>query len=111
MRKDNLPSKSASEIAPAFERDPQGLCDSVTKALNDLLITDPHMNGWQWQLDWSNGPGAIFISVAGCACNREEWQCPGFCASTSIAEYNEVDEAAQRLQERIQRTLEAWKRE
>jgi len=100
----------SSELAPAFERDPVGLCHSVGKALNDLLITDPYMNGWQWQLDWSNLPGAISVSVAGTACAAEEWQCPAFFARTSVSEYSEVEEAARRLQYRIHRTLEAWKK-
>ena len=92
----------------AFRRDPEHLCRMVGKALNDLLITDPHMNGWQWQINWSNLPGAISIQVLGTACAAEEWQCPEFFAATSVATYEEVDDAAKRLQQRIQRTLEAW---
>jgi hypothetical protein len=92
----------------AFRRDPVGLCQAVGAALNELLMTDPYMNGWQWALDWSNLPGAISVAVTGTACAAEEWDCPAFFAATSVATYEEVDAAAQRLQERIHRTLEAW---
>jgi len=93
-----------------FRRDPDGLCQAVGKALNDRLLMDPHMNGWQWSLSWSHLPGAIAIEVAGTALNREAWNCPTFFAATSIATYEEVDQAAERLQERIQRALDGWKR-
>jgi hypothetical protein len=98
-------------MEPAFERDPDGLFSMTVKALNEILMTDPYMNGWQWHLEWINLPGAIQIQIAGTACAAEEWQCPAFFAATSIAEYEEVDEAAKRLQERIHEKLEAWHRE
>ena len=94
----------------AFRRDPVGLMQSVGHALNELLAGDPYMNGWQWSLDWSNLPGAISVSVSGTACAAEEWDCPAFFAATSVATYEEVDDAAKRLQERIHRALDAWKR-
>jgi len=97
------------DLDVAFRRDPDGLCRAVGKALNDLLMTDPHMNGWQWHLDWSNLPGAISVQVFGTACAAEAWECPEFWAATSVATYEEVDKAAERLQERIHRTLDAWK--
>jgi hypothetical protein len=97
------------EVTPAFERDPDGLCRMVGKELNALLAGDPCMNGWQWQLDWSNLPGAIQVQVTGTACAAEEWQCPAFVAATSVATYEEVSGAAQRLRERIHRTLDIWK--
>lgn len=99
-----------AEIDAAYARDPQGLCDTVTKALNDLLIMDPHMNGWRWAVDWHNLPGAISIAVTGTAIDNEAWDCPAFLAATSIATYEEVDAAAKRLQERIQKALNGWKR-
>lgn len=92
----------------AFRRDPDGLCRAVTKALNDLLLTDSNMNGWEWTVDWSNLPGAISVQVLGTAMQPGEWDCPQFFAATSVATYAEVDDAAKRLQERIQRTLKAW---
>lgn len=98
------------DLDVAFRRDPDGLCRMVGKELNALLAGDPYMNGWQWHIDWSNLPGAISIQVLGTACAAEEWDCPEFFAATSVATYEEVDEAAKRLRDRIHRTLDAWKR-
>ena len=96
------------DLEVAFRRDPGGLCSSVGRALNELLAGDPYMNGWQWNIDWQNLPGAIQVIVSGTACAAEEWQCPAFVAATSVATYEEVDKAAERLQERIHKTLDAW---
>ena len=63
------------------------------------------MKGWEWGLDWSNLPGAISVMVSGLACNPREVQCPTFVAATSVATYEEVDDAAERLMERIVRYL------
>jgi hypothetical protein len=98
------------DLDVAFRRDPEGLCQTVAKALNDLLMTDPYMNGWAWAVDWSNLPGAISVAVTGTAIDQEAWDCPAFFAATSVATYEEVDAAAQRLKERIHRALQGWKR-
>jgi hypothetical protein len=98
------------DLEVAFRRDPDGLCRAVAKALNDLLITDPHVNGWQWSIDWTNLPGAISVAVTGTACDQEAFDCPAFFAATSVSTYEEIDAAAARLQERIHRTLAAWTR-
>lgn len=85
----------------AFRRDPNGLCQAVGAALNEMLRGDPIMDGWEWALDWHNLPGAISVSVAG----TNKGKIDGFFAATSVADYNEVDDAAQRLSERIHRYL------
>jgi hypothetical protein len=89
------------DVDVAFRRDPDGLCQAVGAALNDLLRDDPIMHGWEWGLDWHNLPGAISVSVAG----TNRGSVDGFFAATSVAEYNEVDDAAQRLAHRIRRYL------
>lgn len=94
----------------AFRRDPVGLCQSVGAALNERLRNDPRMNGWKWALDWHNLPGAISVSVSGTAEANQEWDCPVFFAATSVATYEEVDAAAERLQRRILRAMEGWRR-
>ena len=98
------------DLEVAFRRDPEGLCRAVGKALNELLAGNPYMNGWQWGIDWHNLPGAISVSVSGTACGADAWDCPAFFAATSIATYEEVEDAAQRLKERIERCLRGWKR-
>lgn len=95
----------------AFRRDPVGLCQAVGSALNELLRGDPLMHGWRWDIDWHNLPGAISVSVSGTANATGEWDCPAFFAATSVATYEEVDAAAQRLRERIQRCLHGWHRD
>lgn len=92
----------------AFRRDPDGLCRAVGRVLNELLAGDPYMSGWRWSIDWHNLPGAISVSVSGTANEALEWGCPAFFAATSIATYEEVDDAAKRLQERIHKALDAW---
>ena len=94
----------------AFRRDPAGLCQAVGAALNEQLRGDPLMEGWQWGLDWHNLPGAISVSVSGTAQATDAWDCPAFFAATSVATYEEVDDAAGRLKERIQRCLKGWRR-
>jgi hypothetical protein len=98
------------DLEVAFRRDPIGLCQSVGAALNERLRDDPRMNGWKWALDWHNLPGAISVSVSGTAEGIEEWDCPVFFAATSVATYEEVDAAAERLQQRILRAMEGWRR-
>lgn len=92
----------------AFRRDPVGLCQSVAASLNEQLKDEPLMKGWEWGLEWSNLPGAISVMVTGVARKREKVQCPTFFAATSVARYEEVDDAAGRLKERIIRTLAGW---
>ena len=92
----------------AFRRDPDGLCRAVGAALNEILRDDPLMKGWEWGLDWSNLPGAISVMVTGMAARPEKVQCPTFVAATSVADYNEVDDAAVRLKKTIINTLRAW---
>lgn len=98
------------DLEVAFRRDPEGLCHAVGKVLNELLAGDPYMKGWRWGIDWHNLPGAISVSVSGTACGTDAWDCPAFFAATSVARYEEVEDAAKRLQERIQRCLRGWKR-
>jgi hypothetical protein len=93
------------DVDVAFRRDPDGLCRAVGAALNEMLRDDPIMNGWEWGLDWHNLPGAISVSVAG----SNNKLLDGFFAATSVADYNEVDDAAKRLVERIRRCLSAGK--
>lgn len=92
----------------AFRRDPDGLCRAVGRVLNELLAGDPYMSGWRWSIDWHNLPGAISVSVSGTANDAIEWGCPAFFAATSVCDYNEVDDAAKRLRDRIHRALDAW---
>jgi hypothetical protein len=99
------------DLDVAFRRDPVGLCQAVGAALNEQLRDDPLMKDWDWALDWNNLPGAISVMVTGTARNPESVQCPAFFAATSVAHYNEVDDAADRLRHRIHRTLESWQRE
>jgi hypothetical protein len=94
------------DLDVAFRRDPVGLCQAVGAALNEMLRDQPLMKGWEWGLDWSNLPGAISVMVTGMASHRDQVKCPGFVAATSVADYNEVDAAAQRLKERILRWVE-----
>jgi hypothetical protein len=89
------------DLEVAFRRDPNGLCQAVGAALNEILRDDPIMKGWEWGLDWHNLPGAISVSVSG----TNRGQIDAFFAATSVAEYNEVDEAAKRLAHRIRRCL------
>jgi hypothetical protein len=89
------------DLEVAFRRDPNGLCQAVGAALNEILRDDPIMHGWEWGLDWHNLPGAISVSVSG----TNRGQIDAFFAATSVAEYNEVDDAANRLAHRIRRTL------
>jgi len=98
------------DLDVAFRRDPVGLCQAVGAALNEKLRDDPMMKGWDWALDWNNLPGAISVMVTGTAKNPENVQCPTFFAATSVATYNEVDDAADRLRHRIVRTIGAWQR-
>lgn len=93
-----------------FRKDPDGLCRAVTTSLNDLLMMDPEMNGWSWAVDWSALPGAISVAVTGTALDQQAWDCPAFFAATSVATFDEVDEAAKRLQYRIHKALSSWKR-
>ena len=90
------------DLDVAFRRDPDGLCRAVGASLNELLRNDPIMNGWEWGLDWHNLPGAISVSVSG----TNQGQVDAFFAATSVAEYNEVDDAAKRLAHRIRRGLQ-----
>jgi len=85
------------DLDVAFRRDPDGLCRAVGASLNELLRNDPLMNGWEWGLDWHNLPGAISVSVSG----TNKGQIDAFFAATSVAEYNEVEKAAERLAERV----------
>ena len=103
-------ARESIDFEVAFRRDPAGLCLAVGAALNEILRGDPMMNGWQWGIDWSNLPGAISVSVSGTANATAEWDCPAFFAATSVATYEEVDDAAKRLAERIRRALEGWRR-
>jgi hypothetical protein len=96
------------DLDVAFRRDPLGLCQAVGAVLNEMLRDEPLMKGWEWGLDWSNLPGAISVMVTGMASNPEKVQCPTFFAATSVADYNEVDDAADRLKHRILRTLQGW---
>jgi hypothetical protein len=93
-----------------FRSDPDGLCRAVATSLNDLLMTDPAMNGWKWAIDWSNLPGAISVCVTGTALDRDAWDCPAFMAATSVATFEDVEAAAIRLQERIHKALSGWQR-
>ena len=93
------------DLDVAFRRDPDGLCRAVGAALNDMLRDDPIMHGWEWGLDWHNLPGAISVSVSG----TNKRQVDAFFAATSVAEYNEVDDAAERLAERVRRYLSGMK--
>jgi hypothetical protein len=63
------------------------------------------MEGWEWSLDWHNLPGAISVSVSG----ANKHTVDGFFAATSVAEYNEVDDAARRLAHRVRRYLGSLK--
>jgi hypothetical protein len=85
----------------AFRRDPDGLCRAVGASLNEILRNDPLMDHWEWGLDWHNLPGAISVSVAG----TNKKSVDGFFAATSVAQFEEVDDAAQRLAHRIRRYL------
>lgn len=96
------------DMEVAFRRDPNGLCQAVGAALNEMLRDEALMKGWEWGLDWSNLPGAISVMVTGLARQREKVQCPTFVAATSVADYNEVDAAANRLKKRILETVTAW---
>lgn len=96
------------DLEVAFRRDPNGLCQAVGAALNEQLKDDPIMKDWDWALDWNNLPGAISVMVTGTAKNPEKVQCPAFFAATSVAEYNEVDDAAGRLKTRILRSVWGW---
>jgi len=89
------------DLDVAFRRDPLGLCQAVGAALNEMLRGDPIMEGWEWSLDWHNLPGAISVSVAG----TNKGELDAFFAATSVAEYNEVDDAAGRLAHRVRRYL------
>jgi hypothetical protein len=99
------------DLDVAFRRDPLGLCQAVGAALNEQLRNEPIMKDWDWALEWTNLPGAISVMVTGTARNPEKVECPGFVAATSVAEYNEVDDAAERLKHRILRFIGAWKTE
>jgi hypothetical protein len=89
----------------AFRRDPDGLCRAVGAALNEMLRDDPMMQGWEWGLDWHNLPGAISVSVSG----TNKGQIDAFFAATSVADYNEVDAAAERLAHRVRRYISCLK--
>jgi hypothetical protein len=91
------------DLEVAFRRDPEGLCQAVGAALNEILRNDPLMHGWEWGLDWHNLPGAISVSVSG----TNQGQVDAFFAATSVCEYNEVDAAAERLAHRIRRYIGA----
>ena len=112
MRRKGFHLASEQEIAHehidfdvAFRRDPDGLCRAVGAALNEMLRGDPIMKGWEWGLDWHNLPGAISVSVSG----TNRGQVDAFFAATSVATYEEVDDAAKRLLHRIIRYLSSLK--
>ena len=91
------------DLDVAFRRDPDGLCRAVGVALNDLLRGDELMHGWEWGMDWHNLPGAISVSVSG----TNRGQVDAFFAATSVATYEEVDDAAWRLAYRVRRYISA----
>jgi hypothetical protein len=90
------------DLDVAFRRDPDGLCRAVAFSLNEILRNDPLMKGWEWGLDWHNLPGAISVSVSGTKGKGID----AFFAATSVATYEEVDDAANRLAHRIRRWLQ-----
>jgi len=98
-------ARESIDFDVAFRRDPDGLCRAVGASLNEMLRGDPLMNGWEWGLEWQNLPGAISVSVSG----TNQGQVNAFFAATSVAEYNEVDDAAKRLAYRIRRYIGALK--
>ena len=89
----------------AFRRDPDGLCRAVGATLNEILRGDPLMQGWEWGLEWANLPRAITVMVSG----TNKGEANAFFAATSVAQYEEVDDAAERLAHRIRRYISSLK--